>query len=300
VIIRQADTIVGIVYTKERIFKGFLTGIIFADSTLNSMVIAEPVFREMVLRRGLQALIDRPGVRALRILTPQCGYEYSALSGIASLALSRTPVTHHSVLRLPGNYELFLQGLGSRTRRNFRYYRRLNGAGRTFVADLPFSDFKEAAFQLLAEGGIGVSPKGVSRALNVLSAAERPLLVGLKDASGRYVSILGGWYETGRAIVFFQMNSDRKYPDASLSLVLRGHFLEMAIERGIHSVVFWAGVGGALERYVEQVPTVAMYLDKTTVLWQWLRRIIRSRRSVLPVRFRDLAEWIVSSTAEAR
>jgi hypothetical protein len=74
----------------------------------------------------------------------------------------------------------------------------------------------------------------------------------------------------------------------------------MAIERGIHSVVFWAGVGGALERYVEQVPTVAMYLDKTTVLWQWLRRIIRSRRSVLPVRFRDLAEWIVSSTAEAR
>jgi hypothetical protein len=301
-IVREADTIIGIVYAKERIFAGLPTGIIFADSTLNSMVVAEPLHRETMLRNCLQTLVDNPRVRALRLLLPQSRSEHSALRGISSkIAISKISVKHHSLLPLPASYDSFLGSLGSRTRRNFRYYRRLSSAaGRTFVDAVPFADFKAACSQLTEEGGTGTTRDGVSRAMTVLAATERPLLVGLKDASGRYISILGGWYEAGRLVVFFQMNSDRKYPRASLSVVLRGHLLEMAIERGIRRIVFWAGSGGVLARYVEQVPTTAVYLDKPSVLWQSLIRIVRYGRSVLPDRFRHSAEWIVPSPGEAR
>jgi hypothetical protein len=295
-VVRQAGEIAGIVYVKERLLAGIPTGMIFGDSTIASMTVAEPDRRRLVFDSAIAALLQLPRVRSLRLLVPPRGTELQSLRQLSlmSFDVCHVPIDYHSVLELPPTYERFLAILGSRTRRNFRYYReRSEAAGHIYMEDIPHSEFQRIAHSLLKEGVIGAKQCGISRALEMLAAVKRPWLVGLRSEGGEWLSIIGGWYDADRAVMFFQMNSDRKHPKLSLSLVARAHLIESLIRHGVRSLVFWAGVGYPLHRYVQPIPAVAVSVDAQTFSWRLFRRIVNSRRGWLPPK---LAKWIAGPT----
>jgi hypothetical protein len=265
---------------------------IFGDSTFHSMIVADPKYRQIVFRVAIAAILRQPRVRSLRLLVPPHGIEVDTVLQLASSSfdLCHAPANHHSVLQLPSSYRNFLNTVGSRTRRNFRYYREHSeAAGHVYVEEIALAEFRKAAYSLLKEGVVGANVTGIDRAINIFATVNRPLLVGLRRENGEWLSLIGGWYESNRAVMFLQMNSDKRYARFSLSLVARAHLIESLIGKGVRSLVFWAGVGGPLSRYVEPVPATAIYVDAQHFAWRTFRRIVNSRRNWLPVALR---EWI--------
>ncbi len=116
------DDLVGIVYVKERLFLGCRTGIVYTDTTLGMNIVAEPLHREHVLSVAVRAILASVRVRALRLVVPREGFDPQTISKIATstdMEMVSFQVANHSHLALPSSYDEFLNGLGSRTRRNF-------------------------------------------------------------------------------------------------------------------------------------------------------------------------------------
>ncbi len=299
IVVRQSEEMVGIVYAKERRLAGFPTGLVYADATLGSMTVSAPGREEPVFRLAVSALLTTPGILGLRISVPTDGFEKAAAREVAfSLRadISQTPLEYHMALPLPLNYSDFVNGLRSKTRRNFRYYRRRSeAAGHRYVEAVEMSEFSDIAARLLEKSVTGADRAGISRALQVLSLVDSPLLAGLRTCDGELSSIVGGWYEAERAILFFQMNDDRDHKGVSLCVVVRGYLIEHLISRGIGSLLIWAGAAPPYLQYCHPLPAVALYLDRRGPLWRACRSLIRSVGRVLPRRFAWAMNWIVPS-----
>lgn len=108
------------------------------------------------------------------------------------------------------------------------------------------------------------------------------------------MSVLAGWFERDRAVVFLQINRDADYPKLSLSLVMRAYFVEALIASGIREIVFWAGTSGALSRYATEIPTAFVYLDKSSLAWRTSRRVISRMQERAPIEFKPLLSWIAA------
>jgi hypothetical protein len=299
VVVMQSDEIVGIVYAKERSLAGIPTGLVHADATLGEMVASATGWEEPVFRRAVSALLTAPGIRGVRISVPPDSFETAAAREIASSLgadVSQAPLENHVVLSLPPCYGDFVNGLSSKTRRNFRYYRRrCEAAGHRHVDGMSMSQFSDAAARLLEKSVTGADREGITRAKEMLSLAHSPLLAGLQTREGEWIGILGGWCEGERAVLFFQMNDDRDHAGDSLCVVLRGYLIEHLIARGIRSLLFWAGAGRPYSDYSQPVPAVALYLDRRSPLWRACRSLIRAVGPVWPRRFAWVADWIVCS-----
>ncbi len=297
VVVSRADTTIGIVYAKERKLGVFATGILYADATLNAMVIADPDDREQVFQVAVAALMKRRGVRGLRLLVPPDGFEIPSIgkmvSGGSPIDVDRVEVENHCYLRLTPDYNSFLDGLGSNTRRNFRYYRRrFEGAGHQYVPTMTLAEFANGAAVLAKKSVTGADRDGVKRALDMFSVVNLPWLAGLRHRDGQLLSIAGGWYEPGEATLFLQMNDDRDHKESSLSSVMRGYVIENLIAERIPILRFWAGVGGALFRYRVPVPAVKVYLDKRGIVWHATRFLLPSIAPLFPKRMAWVADWI--------
>jgi hypothetical protein len=275
---------------------------IYADASLGKMIVAEPGHFEEVLCTALTALFHRRGTRGIRILVPAEGLELSVLQKLFPLLpgdTCSTPAKNHSFLELPPSYDLFLQSLGSHTRQDFRRYRRrFEAANYTFVERLSLAEYQHAASQLLTNYAMKSDPHEIERAVRILSVVDRPLLAGLRHENGEWLSVLGGWYEFDRFVVLSQLNSDRKYPHAQLSIVLRGYVVEMLISQGVRSIVFWGGLGGPLTRYSKYVPSVALHLDTRHWTWRALRRFLQGMRPLLPRAMDAEIDWVVPRGAQ--
>jgi hypothetical protein len=296
--VRHQGKLAGVVYVKERTLAGLKTGLIYGDSVLGNLVAAEFGHEEGVLFAGLAGLLSRRAVRGLRISIPPDGYEQRVIEQVrASLPIEVVyrPIQNHSILRLATTYDEFLESLGRRTRRNFRYYRRrFEATSNVYVERMEFSEFKRAAEELLRRKVVGASPRGVRRALAVLSAVDRPVLTGLRTEAGVWLAVLAGWYTGENAVVFMQMNNERDYADSSLALVLRSFLVEKVIAEGGRGLIFWAGVGGPIARYVFPLPTVAAYLDKVDVGWRIFRRGVAKLGMHLPGSLSRMTEWVIA------
>jgi hypothetical protein len=160
------------------------------------------------------------------------------------------------------------------------------------VEEMTFADFRQAALHLVTKDIVGADMEGLNRALSMLSAVQQPLLTGLQ-MDGEYIGILGGWYESGQATVFLQMNNDREHSRMSLCIVLRAYLIESMIGKRIETLLFWAGVGGPLARHTEILPAVCAYLDVRGFWWRTFRRIVGQITPLLPGKARRITFWIV-------
>lgn len=293
----------GILYAKERRVLGLKTGLFFADATLGALIAGNDDDQEQAFRAGMTALLKNPGMRGLRLLAPPAGHEVESLQELArdyKYEFRVTAAESHLILPLTANYEDFLAQLGSRTRRNFRYYRRgSHNAGHAYVEDLTMAEFSAGAWKLEAQAPTGGSATGLERALRMFGAARRPLLVGLRSAEGELLSLVGGWYEDGRAVIFMQLNSDKRHAKYSLSLVTRTHLIESLIQKRYREIVWWAGVGEPISHYCRAVPSAWVYLDRPSGGWRALRSLLDRNRKRVPARFREVSEWVVPPSLPA-
>ena len=114
-VVERAGEIVGLMYTKERKVAGLPTGLIYADATLDSMIVAAPGLRNEILRAAIEALVVQGDARGIRVMTPPDSCELDVLRGaktFAGLDVSCTPERNHSLLRLPSYLRAFSQQPG--------------------------------------------------------------------------------------------------------------------------------------------------------------------------------------------
>jgi len=306
VAVYSAGDVVGIMYTKERVISGIPTGIVYGDGGLGGILLSNPVHHQSVFRVAMELLLASPGIRGARLRILQFGGEFDAISQlIASRSVEGqcSPIgrkdfplwLYHAHLHLPDSYEQFLEGLGSTTRHNFRYYRRrFEASGNKFIERLSTDELRSVALELRPKCKFSAQSQlpDFERSLNMVTATSRPLAVGLKHRDGKWLSVLGGWYRPGGAVLNFQCNHDRDFDADSLSIVLRAYLIEHLIRQGLKELVIWGDTGPPLSRYVSYPPTIGVRLDVPTIAWRVARLCMSKVGPHLPRRLASAVQWV--------
>jgi hypothetical protein len=295
---------IGLLYAKERKVAGIATGLIHADCILGSFVVAAPQHAEQVLRAGIITLLEDPSVKGLRILTPDSGHETRLLTEIAaqrnaarrSLDTGFASFEHHAVIALPATYDAFIASLHHNTRHNFKRSRaRSLEAGQKFCANIPINEFEKGVWHLEKQAVFGSDRAKLKVALNVFRAAPDPLLAGLQDADGSWLSLMGGWCQDNRCLITMQLKNHHRYPKFSTSLVTRSFAIENLIQRCIQELVFYANVSEPLHHYAVPMRMTRVYLDRRDLFWRLFRHAIQRHRGILRGWTSYMSEWIVPS-----
>jgi len=275
VVSREPGRIAGLVYLRERLLAGRPSGILHGDGTFGTMVIGAD--RERVLEAALHELLSsRRKLRGIRLVVEPGSEEdklAQRLAGTKGWDVSPSQVeSYHVYLPLPGTYQAFLEGLGSRTRRNLRHHRReFEAAGHHYLDRLSLDEYRTAARELREQCTVSSGPGALEQTLQWSEAVAEPWMVGLRHQNGEWLGVCGGCSLPGRAIMFLQLNRDRQYQAWSLSNVLRAYLIESLIDQGCPELVFWLGAAGSLARYTRPYPARRLYLDRPSWPWRAIR-----------------------------
>jgi hypothetical protein len=296
-VVRCGSEIVGVTFTKEKKIAGIPTGVIYADGGLGNLVLAEREDQEAVLRAALEKLLGSRRIQALRLVVPPDGYEIRVARDVATSRgwdSGETPLFwNHARLPLPASYDAFLNSLGPRTRRNFRYYRKkFEDAKHRYVPQLSAAELHAAANHLRKKCSIQSSRREVDRKLNWVDAEDRPFACGLRSQDGEWLSVAAGFCGPTGATMLMQQNNDLDFERNSLSLVLRGYLIESLIQANFQELIFWGGPGGALIRYVNFVPGTSVFLDSRGYVWKLFRWFVRILTPAVPRNMRETLNWI--------
>src|SRR5271169_3847098 len=293
-------------YTKERIISGIRTGLVYADGRLGGILLANPLHQQNAFSIAVELLLASPGIRGVRLSAQRSSGELEAIRQLIvsrSVHAQHSPIEchdfplgkYHAHLPLADTYDQFLAGLGSTTRHNFRYYRRrFEASGHRFIEHLSIDELRSAALDLRPKTKFTArwQQRKIEKGLNMVAAASQPLAVGLKHHDGEWLSVIGGWYRPGGAVLCFQCNNEHDFGPDSLSVVLRGYLIELLIRQGLEELVIWAGTGPPLSRYESNVPMIGVRLDLPTYSWRAARLLISTVGPRLPRRFAGTAQWI--------
>jgi hypothetical protein len=313
VAVYRAGVVVGVMYANERVISGVPTGVVYADGSLDDILLGGPEHREQAFRAGVETLLASSGIRGVRLRLLRGSSELTAIRRlVASRQLDSRyfRIKHqgselwkfHAHVALPGSYEKFLAQLGGTTRHNFRYYRRrFEKSGHALVQNLSVEELRSAAHYLgdKSKFAEGTRPNEMEGKLRTVEASGRPLAIGLRHRDGKWLSVIGGWYRSERAVLLFQMNNDRDFGRDSLSVVLRGFLVENLISQGLRELVVWGDTGPPLSRYATYRPTISVHLDRPTLVWRTARFLISRGRSWMPKRVAWAAQWLAPVVAYA-
>jgi hypothetical protein len=301
-VVHCRNVIAGVVYAKERTIAGFPTGLIYADGRLGTLAVAKAQDRESILVAAARAWLALSRVHGVRLAIAPGGPEARALARIGSttpIELTHSPAAQtelHSRLVLPASYETFLESLGKKTRRNFRYYRRkFEAAGHIYLERLTHEEFARAASELRTHCHLSSSISEIKRAVRTVTSASEAWIAGLKHSDGQWLSVSAGWFGNGCATMFLQLNNDQQFGDASLSVVLRAYLIETFIQKGISALVFWSGSAPPLSRYVQPIAALAVHLDAPTIGWRFVRGMISTTEPWIGRWITPDVRWMVGS-----
>jgi len=143
-------------------------------------------------------------------------------------------------LPLEGTFDGTLAKIGTRTRRNMRYYRKRAEAelGCVFLPEVRIS--KREFLDFNRECMYAVPGKVASWRYQSLENLETPLFMGIKDKGGRWLSLLGGRRHHDGTEILWQMNRSGLSP-YSLSIVMRSDFMEHEIAHGMTKLYMEGG-----------------------------------------------------------
>jgi hypothetical protein len=143
-------------------------------------------------------------------------------------------------LRLEETFDGTLAKIGTRTRRNMRYYRKRAEAelGCVFLPEVQIS--KREFLDFNRECMYAVPGKVASWRYQSLENLETPLFMGIKDKGGRWLSLLGGRRHHDGTEILWQMNRSGLSP-YSLSIVMRSYFMEHEIAHGMTKLYMEGG-----------------------------------------------------------
>ncbi len=134
-------------------------------------------------------------------------------------------------LPLRDTVEETLAGVGKRTRRNLRYYRRRaeSDLGCVFVPRVESS--REEMLSFSRQCMYPVPLDVVKWRFDSLKELAEPVYMGLKDREGNWLSMLGGRRYLDRSEILWQLNRDG-LAHYSLGTVMRSYFIEHEIAHG--------------------------------------------------------------------
>lgn len=302
----SAGEVVGIMYTKERVISGIPTGIVYGDGSLGGLLLSNLEHQQNTFHVAIELLLAAPGIRGARLRIARFGHEFDSMCQLIASGTvdgQYSPVRHndfplwlwHAHLHLPDTYEQFLEGLGSTTRHNFRYYRRrFEASGHKFIERLPMDELRSVALELRPKCKFTAQMPltDFERSLDMVTATHRPVAIGLKHRDGTWLSVLGGWYSRGGAVLMFQSNRDRDFDANSLSLVLRAYLIELLIRQGLKKLVIWGDTAPPLSRYVTYPTTIGIRLDVPTISWRLARLCMSKVGPHLPKRLATAVRWV--------
>ena len=138
-----------------------------------------------------------------------------------------------------------LSQVGTRTRRNLRYYRRRaeTELGCVFVPNIEVSRAEILAFNRQCMYAVPVQVAGWR--YDSLKDLREPVFMGMKDAQGQWLSMLGGRRYLDRSEILWQMNRDR-LGAYSLGTAMRAYFIEHEIEHGSRRLYTEGGTGHSM------------------------------------------------------
>lgn len=286
----------GIVYAKEKIVLGYNLGVVYSDLSWGGVSFGDSVHQENAFRIAMGKLLERPGTRGIRLRILRGSPELAAIRKLIAsrdLDVHFSRVKDHSSLELPDTYERLLQGFGSTTRHNFRYYRRrFEAAGHIYQECLSLDELRAAAVYLKSRCRIPSQSGSIERLLDMVATADKVLAVGLRHRNGEWLGIIGGVYRSGAGVLLLQLSNDRNFPRDSLSVVLRGYLMETLIRGGARLLSIWGGTAPPLSRYVKYIPTLRIHLDLPGFRWRMARRLVTEVGPWLPKRLGLDAQWI--------
>jgi len=137
----------------------------------------------------------------------------------------------HGYLPMEPTYDATLAKIGQRTRSNLRYYRR-RAEKRLGCIFLPAIEItREELLKFNGECMYAVPATVAGWRYDSLKELSVPLLMGMRDGEGRWLSLLGGRRYGGWSEILWQMNREG-YAADSLSTVMRSYFIEHEIAQG--------------------------------------------------------------------
>ena len=143
-------------------------------------------------------------------------------------------------LPLKETFDRTLARIGTRTRRNMRYYRKRAEAelGCVFLPEVQIS--KREFLDFNRECMYAVPGKVAAWRYESLKYVETPLFMGIKDRAGRWLSLLGGRRHHDGTEILWQLNRSG-LPACSLSIVMRTYFMEHEIAHGMRKLYMEGG-----------------------------------------------------------
>ncbi len=276
VAVKSGSELVAIVYAKERAVWGIPTGIVRIDQTLNNSILGCDGKQEEILCLAVAKLVSSRRILSVQVKSP---FAWRDAASFAELLSSRSLEIqffqlqdHHAHFSLPQTYGEFLKLLGSTSRHNFRYYRRrFEIAGHRYVPQLSLDAIRSIVWELKEKCSLPAETSTIKGFLDMMATADSPLAVGLQHANGEWLSIAGGCYRPGQAVLFFQLNSDKEFARSSLSVVLRSYLIESLIQQGCPELVILGGTTPPLSRYATHPRTLNMHVDKLIYTWRAVR-----------------------------
>lgn len=148
-------------------------------------------------------------------------------------------------LELKETFDETLAKIGTRTRRNMRYYRKRAEVelGCVFLPEVrigrqEFMDFNRECMY-------AVPARVAGWRYHSLTDLETPLFMGIKDKDGRWLSLLGGRRHNDGTEILWQMNRGG-LSAYSLSIVMRSYFMEHEIAHGMRKLYMEGGTAHPL------------------------------------------------------
>lgn len=229
---------------------GLATGFMMMLDRWGRSCVSGPIeLRSKAVRAAATELLSRRGARILwsRFVTAtrEISTECVERSGIIVAAL-REPARLR--IALPGSADRFLDALTKKSRRSLRYYRKKLDDDFQCVFVPAMSDEQTlSAIRALNSGGrYTVSYETALRRFYELQTVEGSFNVGLRDKTGRWISVIGGWRRGRHCFIVWQLNLDM--PEYSVSNSMRYHLLENEISNEMTYLIFVGGTSGMWSR----------------------------------------------------
>lgn len=251
VLVDQGTKPVAAVLLYERRFCGVPTGVIKGGNGAGDGVVVAPLaLRTAALQVALAKALSLPLTHTVLVAVRGLDAQAPAVrpqAGLDAQWRAREVETH---LSLAGGFEGFMSRLRTRSRRNYRYFKRRaeSELGVVFVSSLTGAEACQAVKEL---HGVSMHPVPRARAMRFQAAIQDTpdsFAMGVRDPSGRWLSYIAGWRHADATFVEWQLNH-HEFAAASLSTVMRTYFLEHEALAGVREVIFVGGTSAALARY---------------------------------------------------
>jgi GNAT acetyltransferase-like protein len=298
-LVRSSERLEGAVYLYEKTLCAVPTGYMrgFDHLSGESSVIADQNARALVLERAIRGLFDQKKVVAawatvcLGSTTPLKG----RLEDVKGVSAEYNSIRRNYRLKLNDTFAVTLSRIGSRTRRNLRYYRKRaeTQIEATFEPQLTIAQ-SDAALSALSKRSFQPFAKSLSEwhKMDVMLRTQPGYFaVGLR-ANGEWISYLAGIRRGRLTYVILQINHNG-FARYSLSTVLRSYLLEDEGRLGQEEINFVNGVCALFQHCCEPdvcVTFVARRGLMAHVIVDWL-----APRHSAPDHALNIRRWASSS-----